>query len=165
MALYLEPVATDGPPTAWGKIRAVLLPLVFLLVGLWICLEAMQLPFGSFRMPAAGFFPLLLGVTLSLLSLVLLAIDLLTEPSGSGAVMSPRPEILMLIGALFASAWLFERVGFLLTMMAFLVVVLKTLGQLRWTTALALALVGSIASYLVFDRVLLITLPSGILPF
>jgi putative tricarboxylic transport membrane protein len=165
MALHLEPVATDGQPTVWEKMRAVLVSIAFLLVGLWICFEAMQLPLGSFRMPAAGFFPLLLGVTLSVLALVLLAVGLTTRPLRAGEGTSPRAEILILIGAIFASAWLFERAGFLLTMMVFLVVVLKALGQLRWITSLALALLGSIASYLLFDRVLMIALPSGILPF
>jgi hypothetical protein len=165
MARHLEPLATDGQPMAWGKVRAVLVPVVFLLIGLWICLQAGQLPFGSFRMPAAGFFPLLLGVTLSVLSLILLAIGLFTAPLGTREALLPRPEIGILIGAIFASAWLFERVGYLLTMVVFLVVVLKTLGQLRWMTALALGLLGSISSYLLFGRVLLIALPSGILPF
>jgi putative tricarboxylic transport membrane protein len=165
MARPLEPGSTDGQSTARGKSWVVMIPIVFLLMGLWICLEAMQLPLGSVRMPAAGFFPLLLGVMLSLLSLVLFASGLLTDPLGSSEVMSPRPEIVMLIGAIFASAWLFERAGYLLTMIVFLVVVLKTLGQLRWITSVALAGLGSIASYLLFDRVLMIALPSGILPF
>jgi putative tricarboxylic transport membrane protein len=165
MALHLEPVAADGQPLAWGKTRAVLVPTTFVLMGLWICFEARQLPLGSFRMPGAGFFPLLLGATLSVLALVLLAVNLVTVPAGAAETIAPRPEILVLIGALFASAWLFERGGYLLTMVVFLLVVLKALAQVRWTTAVVLASIGSIASYLLFDRVLMIALPSGILPF
>jgi putative tricarboxylic transport membrane protein len=165
MARYPESVAIDGQPLAWGKTRVVLAPGIFLLMGLWICLETRQLPLGSFRMPEAGFFPLLLGITLSVLALILLAVNLVTVSPGSGEALAPRPEILVLIGSLFASAWLFERGGYLLTMTVFLVIVLKTLAQVRWMNAVALALLGSIVSYLLFDRILMIALPSGILPF
>ena len=42
---------------------------------------------------------------------------------------------------------------------------LSVLGKMKWPAAVALALVGSVSSYLVFSRALQIALPSGILPF
>ena len=66
-------------------------------------------------MPGAGFFPLLLGLTLSLLSVMLLAMTLASPAGGSTHVWPERPEVLYLVGSLVAAVWLFERAGFLLT--------------------------------------------------
>jgi putative tricarboxylic transport membrane protein len=165
MASHADSTAGGGPPQARQRLRARLVPAVFLLVGLWICLEALQLPIGSVRAPGPGLFPLLLGLAFSLLSLGLLALSWRADPAEAGEVGPVRREVLYLIGAIFAAAWLFERAGFLLTMVAFLAIVLKALAQLRWPAAVAAAAIGGAAAYLLFDRVLLIALPSGILPF
>jgi putative tricarboxylic transport membrane protein len=165
MALQVERQVGDPRPSPWGRANAALIPLIFLLISLWVCWEATQVPFGSFRMPGAGFFPLLLGVTLGLLAFVLLAMNLYGDPGSVAQVTRNRPEILYLIGTMFASVWLFERAGYLLTMALFLGVTMKLLAKTRLPVAVIIALMGSVASYLLFDRVLMIALPSGILPF
>jgi putative tricarboxylic transport membrane protein len=138
---------------------------VFLLLGAWICVEAVQVPVGSFRMPGAGFFPLLLGLALSLLSILLLGMNLASPASEPTQVWPDRPEVLYLVASLGAAVWLFERAGFLLTMTLFLAVALRGLGKMSWTAVTVLSLVGSVTSYVVFSRALLIALPSGILPY
>jgi putative tricarboxylic transport membrane protein len=145
--------------------RASSIAVVFLLLGAWICFEALQVPVGSFRMPGAGFFPLVLGVTLSVFSLMLLGTSLLSPAGASTQFRPERPEVLYLAGSMFVAVWLFERAGFVLTMALFAGVVMKVLGKMNWVAAVTLALVGSVAAYVVFSRVLLIALPSGILPF
>jgi Tripartite tricarboxylate transporter TctB family len=144
--------------------NTVLAALIFFLLGGWICLEASQLPFGGFRMPGAGFFPLLLGVALCLLSLILLLTSLL-GPAETASASPARAEVFYLMAAILAAAWLFERLGFLSTMALFLGVILKVLGKLGWTATVVLAVVGSAAASVLFNRVLLIGLPSGILPW
>jgi putative tricarboxylic transport membrane protein len=147
------------------KARAGSVALVFLLLAAFICFEALQVPFGGLRMPGAGFFPLLLGVTLGVFSLMLLGASLLTPGAGSPDVRPERPEVFYLVGSIFAAVVLFELAGFLLTMVLFVAVVMKVLGKMSWVTAVMLAVVGSVIAYVVFSRVLLIALPSGILPF
>lgn len=138
--------------------------MAFLLLSAGICFEALQVPLGSFRMPGAGFFPLFLGLTLGGLSIMLLAQSLVGPARGSMRVWPEQPEVLYLVGSIIAAAWLFERAGFLLTMALFLGVAMRVLGKMRWVTVVVLALVGSVTSYVVFSRALLIALPSGILP-
>ena len=152
-------------PGAWERVRGGFVPGVFLLLAAWICFEALQVPLGSFRMPGAGFFPFALGLTLAVFSMMLFAISLLNPAAGSTAAWLDRREVLYLVGSVVASAWLFERAGFLLTMVMFLALTTRALGKISWLTAIVLALVGSVAAYVVFGRVLLIALPSGILPF
>lgn len=152
-------------PGAREKAKASFVAVVFLLAGAWICFEGLRVPVGTFRMPGAGFFPLLLGMALSVFSIVLLGMSLVSPGRGSTKVWPERPEVLYLMGSVGAAAALFERAGFLLTMALFLVIAMRVLGKLRWVTAIVLALVGSVASYVVFGRVLLVALPSGLLPF
>jgi hypothetical protein len=165
------PLSSHTPvPGLWTTMRARarrttgLSALLFLCLGVWICLQAGQLPFGSFRMPGAGFFPLLLGATLSLLSLILLGTAFLGRPD-TAPVSSARRDVFYLMGAILMAAWLFERLGFLCTMGLFLGVILKLLGKFGWTATVVLAVVGSVAAYVLFGRVLLIGLPAGILPW
>ena len=152
-------------PAAREKAKAGFVAVVFLLLGVWICFEALQVPLGSFRMPGAGFFPLLLGVTLGVFSLMLLGTSLLSPAGAPTPVRPERPEVLYLVGIIFVAAWLFEPAGFLLSMALFASVVMKVLGTMNWVTAVVLAVVGSVTAYVVFSRVLLIALPSGLLPF
>jgi putative tricarboxylic transport membrane protein len=150
---------------ARDEAKATVVPVAFLFLGAWICVEALQVPVGSLRMPGAGFFPLLLGMTLSVMSISLLGMCLL-NPVGSSTDLGPeRSEVFYLVASMFAAVWLFERAGFLLTMILLAGVVMKVLGRMSWGTALVLAAMGSLAAYVVFSRVLQIALPSGILPF
>jgi putative tricarboxylic transport membrane protein len=146
------------------RAKASAVAVAFLLLGAFICVEALQVPFGSVRMPGAGFFPLILGLAVGAFSLMLLGVTLTSPPGAAAHVWPERPEVVYLAGTLLASVWLFERAGFLLTMTLFLAVAMRVLGKMSWLRALVLALVGSVAAYVVFSRGLLIALPSGILP-
>jgi putative tricarboxylic transport membrane protein len=152
-------------PGARERAKAGIVAVIFLLVGAWICYEALLVPVGSVRMPGAGFFPLVLGTALSVLALMLLGVGLLSSASETTRVWPTRPEVLYLAGSIIVAVWLFERAGFLLTMALFLGTTVRVLGTLSWLTVVMVAVVGSVASYVVFGRVLLIALPSGILPF
>ena len=139
--------------------------VVFLLLATWICIEALRVPVGNFRMPGAGFFPLVLGLALGGLSFLLLALGLIS-PAGAPVRLWPeRPEVLYLVVSMVVAMWLFERAGFLVTMALFLGAAIRVMGKLPWTTTAVLAVIGSVASYVVFSRALQIALPSGILPF
>jgi hypothetical protein len=139
--------------------------VVFLALAGFICFEAFQVPIGTVRMPGAGFFPLLLGVLLGLLSVGLLAMSVVGAPGHATRIWPDEPAVLWLVASVLVAVALFERAGFVLTMALFLVAAMRVLGTRSWTTVLTLALGGSIGSYVVFGRVLQIALPSGVLPF
>ena len=138
---------------------------VFLLLAAFICFEALLVPVGTVRMPGAGFFPLLLGVTLGVLAVTLFGLSLLGANQEPMRVWPDQPEVLHLVGILVVAIALFERVGFVITMALFLGASMRVLGTRRWGMLVTLSLVGSIGAYVVFSRILLIALPSGILPF
>lgn len=149
------------PPPRADRVRASAVAAAFLLLSAVICWEAVQVPVGSFRMPGAGFLPLLLGLTLGALSLGLLVQGLVNPLPGSSRIWPERPEVLYLVGSLAAAVWLFERAGFLIAMALFLAVAMKVLGTRSWAIVVVAALVGSAASYVVFSRALQIALPAG----
>jgi putative tricarboxylic transport membrane protein len=159
--VVFDPMGSRG----WERIKAGSVPGVFLLLAAWICFEALQVPLGSFRMPGAGFFPLALGLALGALSVMLLGLGLLSPASGSTDAWPERRVGFYLVASIVAAVWLFEHAGFLLTMTLFLALTTRVLGKISWLTAVVLAVAGSAAAYVVFSRVLLIALPSGILPF
>jgi putative tricarboxylic transport membrane protein len=150
---------------AGERIKVSAVSAIFLLLSVWICWEALQVPLGSFRMPGAGFFPLFLGLTLGALSVLLLVQGLVTRARRSSRVWPERPEVLYLVASVVAAVWLFERAGFLVAMTLFLGVAMRVLGTKSWSTVVVAAVVGSVASYVVFSRALHIALPSGIVPF
>jgi len=151
---------------AGTRVKSAAVPVVFLLLSAWICVEAVQVPLGSFRMPGAGFFPLGLGLTLGVLSIVLLGMNLRRPADGVTFLGPPkRSEVLYLVGSLVAAVWLFERAGFVITMALFVAVVLRVLGRMSWVKVVVLGMVSSLTAYVVFSRLLLIALPSGVLPF
>jgi putative tricarboxylic transport membrane protein len=152
-------------PSASARLKASVAPTVFLLVALGVCLEAMQVPLGSFRMPGAGFFPLALGLALALCSTLLLAMSLARPAFGSTEGWPEQRAVFYLTACVIVAVWLFERAGFLLTMTLFLTATTRILGGLGWLTAVVVAVIGSTAAYVVFGRLLVIALPSGILPF
>jgi putative tricarboxylic transport membrane protein len=150
---------------ARGRLKSSVVAAVFLLTGVWICLEALQVPFGSLRMPGAGFFPMVLGVALSALAVMLFGLGWTSREGNTERVWPDTPDVLYVTAILILSAWLFERAGFLISMAVFLVVSIKVLGRGRWLPVLATAVIGSVVSYWVFVRLLQISLPSGILGF
>ena len=147
------------------RVKAGAVAVAFLLVGGWICLEAVQVPFGTLRMPGAGFFPLVLGVTLSVLALTLLGMSLLSPSIGPTRVWPDRPEVLYVMAILLVTVWLFDRAGFLITMALFLAVSTQVLGRRSWVMTVVVAVVGSVTAYWVFGRLLQISLPGGMLRF
>ena len=150
---------------AHGRLKSCVVATVFLLTGVWICVEALQVPFGSLRMPGAGFFPMVLGVALGVLAVMLFVMGWAGREVDTERVWPDTPAVLYVTGILVLSAWLFERAGFLIAMGVFLAVSIKVLGRGRWLTVLATAVIGSVTSYWVFVRLLQISLPGGILGF
>jgi hypothetical protein len=57
---------------------------------------------------------------------------------------------------------MFERAGFILATVALLAFLFGTLARYRWPIAIAVAVVVTLASYLVFHTGLQVRLPAGV---
>jgi putative tricarboxylic transport membrane protein len=125
--------------------------------------EASQLPFGTVRSPGQGFFPWWLGLTLALLSLVLLA-------SSVTARSAIRPDeargrvakVVALLAVLIVYVVALEPLGYPLCTFLLVLFMLRIIEPHRWPTALTMAGLTSAGSYLLFAVWLKVPLPSGL---
>lgn len=124
--------------------------------------SARLLPYGVVRNPGPGFFPWWLGLSLGLLSLVLLGQTLLgpSEPRDEGASRRWR-KVLGVLVVLAAYALALEPVGYPIVTFLLVLFTLRVTEPHRWPLALGMALLAAGGSYLVFAVWLSVPLPAG----
>ena len=135
--------------------------LVFLALGVGVCVQAARLGFGSVLAPEPGFFPWIGG-----LMLAGLAVSLVIRAGQSGTAAAPRGDWrrpALLLAALVVYVPLLEPLGYPVTTMGLCVVALRILRTRRWSVTLAVSVVLALATYLLFRRGLGVELPAGTL--
>lgn len=133
-----------------------------------ICFEAGRLPFGTSKSPGPALLPFGSGILLFLLTVVFV---LKSGPrtgkwSDSAAVLWHGlhwKRVLSTLFSLILYALLVEKLGYLITTSMLMFSLFWAKGPRRWLIALAGALAVSILSFIFFDMVLKVRLPSGIL--
>ncbi len=143
--------------------------LVFLAIGIFIAVESTNLKFYTDMGPGAGFFPLLIGIGMSALSVVWLGqVTLRPDESMEEGFLPNRSgtiRILSIVAALVALVVLQDHLGYRVTMFAFLVFLLYALGRQNLLVTVLVALAGSFGIYYVFDHWLQVTLPAASVEF
>lgn len=116
--------------------------------------------------PGAGFFPFWLGVSLLILSLILLLKNTVLKSSLKDENPLPGKEgllrILSIMGSLLVGILLFERIGFLIMMFAVVAFLLIVLERYRWYSGILISLVMVFAVYGIFKIWLNVPLPVGL---
>jgi putative tricarboxylic transport membrane protein len=134
----------------------------FLLVGIGCALGSLQLPLGTPLDPKPGFFPLLAGIFLSGLSILyLLRAFLKGSPERRTFVAKWRPGLLII--GLFIYSIILDPVGYVVAMIVLSLAILRILETTTWWKLAAISLAASIGSYILFDRILGVNLPLGLL--
>ena len=113
-----------------------------------------------------GFFPLVLSVLLAFLSLMtLLRAWLQAKPTQEVfQLLGPgRRKFFLYFTSLLAYALIFPKVGFSLTLTAFLILILKIAEKQSWKRTLAVTLITVALSNILFIVFLSVPLPEGIL--
>lgn len=143
--------------------------IVWLLFALYICIESMRLPLGSFRDPGPGFLPLLVGIILGILSTVSFFQACKNEAQALRTSWYPKERWKSLTGVLMALmvyAGVLEIIGFLLSTFLFLVFLFRSgLESRSWFWAIGGSALTSFACYAVFDLWLRTQLPKGFFGF
>jgi putative tricarboxylic transport membrane protein len=144
----------------------LLAALIWFGIGVAIAVGAYNLGIGALGSPGPGLFAFLIGMGMASLALSVAVNAVRTEPA-TGAGMWPQRAgaISVVIAALAFYTLTLERIGFFLSTFLFLLALLGTLSRASWM-ATALASVGiTLGSYLVFAKLLKISLPAGALGF
>lgn len=127
---------------------------------------SLTLPLGTVNSPGPGLFPLVLAVLLALLSIGLI-IEQVKEGFSTRFVTEVLREegvqVAMFCALYFAYALTFERAGFILSTGMFLVLVYVLVLRKSILAAIAYAALVTVPIYWLFDRLLSVSLPAGLL--
>lgn len=151
-------LAVRRPAGAWAT-QAVLAA-----VGVYVAASSSELGIWTPEGPGPGFFPLVLAIGLVLLSVAWFVQTPRVEP----VPIDDQRTLWRAAGATIASlivlAVVLELIGFQVSMFAFLMFHLRWLGRVRWLTAVAVSLLGSVGAFHLFSDLLLVPLPVATVP-
>ena len=138
----------------------------WLIFSMLICIESYRLDIGSFHAPGTGFFPFWVGMVFGALSLLLLVFTFVRE--GKRAEISEKVRwrsIILVLASLFIYAVVLEKIGFVLSTLLFIGALLMIIERKKWHIVAIIALLSTLAFYIVFQVWLQSNLPKGILGF
>jgi hypothetical protein len=138
------------------RVSAIAL-VVFALLVIW---ESRQFPLGGFRQPGPAFIPILLALLL-LIFAVFLVLTSSRAPSLSSISWTEWRHVLAVLAASLFSAFAIERLGYRLTVLLVLGVLVKLVEQRGWVVSLSFAFSLSFGSFFLFYTVLRVPLPQG----
>lgn len=132
------------------------------LLGIGAVLGAIRLKVGSPTEPQPGFFPFLGGLSLVVLSSVIFFKGWVGKSQKKVAFGEVgRPVLLLLV--LIALVAVLDGVGYVIGTFIASVLILRILNVKSWRTLILTSLCLSIGTYILFDKLLGIDLPVGIL--
>lgn len=137
--------------------------LCFFAIGLAVIVEAIFLDVGTVTEPRAGFFPLLSGIALAVFSANLFLRVWRTRHSEAwqfGYVWGP---VLMIAGSTLYTI-IFNVAGYTLSTIFLSILVLRMLEIRSWRTTILVSIFVSLGSYILFDGILGVDMPAGLLP-
>ena len=144
--------------------------LCWLAFGLLCLYGSVLLGLGTMREPGPGFFPFLAGCFFTLLALIVFVRSLVPGRGFQARISSlwkgaiwhrPLAVGLLMTGYILA----LERIGFLLTSLMVLLIMLRAVEKFPWWKAILISIISSGCTFLLFNVLLKTTLPTGIFGF
>lgn len=138
--------------------------IFFLLIGVAIVAFSSIIEVGSFDNPGPGLFPLLSGIILTCLSLILLIkATKLPEVDIFNLSKEGHIRVFGLPGAIILYAIVVDFLGFVIATFFLLTYFLKFISKYSWKRAILFALLAALSTYLIFNILLEVGLPSGLM--
>lgn len=143
--------------------------LFWLVIGLGLSIWTLSsYKIGSLTQPGEGYLSLVLGILLTLFSLILLIGQIKKRPGAKRAVLTAASfiglkKIVYTFLIMIAAAIFFERLGYLLTFFFMMVLLFKASGPQSWTRILIMTVLTTAGVYVLFILLLEVQLPHGIL--
>jgi putative tricarboxylic transport membrane protein len=144
--------------------------LVWLTVGIVLCVGAFRLSLGTFRNPGPGFLPFITGAILAVLSFIVLLQSWRTEKTKQKTPPffinkeKAWKAALTLIALLVYSIGM-DYLGFLVSTTIFLAFLFSVVDPQRWYIVIFGSILASVISYTIFEILLKSPLPKGIFEF
>ena len=137
-----------------------------LILGIVVIVGSVQLGFGSLKQPGAGLFPFLAGVTIVVAEFVVIVSFIFQKRRQHPAFLldkSAFKTLAALTAILVGWIVLMPFLGYILVTFAAVLTFAKLLGLEGWMKPLALSAGTSLAIHVLFDRLLYLDLPRGLL--
>ncbi len=141
--------------------------LIWLLLGVYLCLSSIALKLGTLHKPGPGFISFISGALLVVLGIMLM----FSRTGSAGAGFFSRefwhnwPNFVIPLGALFGYLVLMQPLGFIPTSFVFLFILFKLFQPKSWLKPLMFSAVTSVVTYYVLSVWLQCQFPKGILTF
>ncbi len=140
------------------------LNLIWIVLGIAIASLAPRYTLLDAAGPGGGFLPLVTGLIIALCGLALLFSSGNTVSTNWPAA-SVWARMAAIVAGLAAIAIVMPHLGFILTVVPVMVVLMQAVERQSWATVLIVSVVSTIAVYLLFTRLLGTSLPRGLLGF
>jgi len=138
----------------------------FVVLGIASALGSWRLELGTFKTPGAGLVPFLISVILIILSIIVVITSHEIRRSfqevlniWSGVDIK---KIVLVLVYLLGYAFCLEKIGYITTTLIFFLILLKTVGSLKWRVVIITSVLAVSLSYVMFVVFLKVQLPSGI---
>jgi drug/metabolite transporter (DMT)-like permease len=134
--------------------------LMFVVVGVVFGVGATHYSMGSSARPGAGYFPLLLGVLLTVIGAIVLfkALTIETEAGDPVGTIAWRP-LVVIVGAIVLFGFTIDRLGLMLAVPLLIVISSLAGDEFHWVGVIANAVVLTLFSWLIFVYGLKLTIP------
>ena len=151
--------------TGRALVGEVLFGCVILAFGIVALAGSVQLGFGSLSQPGAGLFPFFAGLMIVIAAPIAIANSIVRRESESELIL--KKNGLRTLGVMIAvfAAWILAMptLGYVAVTFAAVLVLARLLGLEGWLKPLALSVATALATYVLFDRLLYLDLPRGLL--
>jgi len=138
--------------------------LIGLALGLFVIWSGIKLKIGSINDPGSGFVLFYTGLLMCVFSATII-VAAVTEGGptfGSRWEGTRWSKPLLIIACLTAFSFALDPLGFLLSAIPLMLLLLRAIDPVRWSLTIPLAILAPLGVWWVLKRLLLIQLPSGI---
>src|SRR6187455_639883 len=138
--------------------------LIGLALGVFVVWSGLKLKLGTINDPGSGYVLFYTGILMCMFAATII-IAAVTE---GGATFGARwkdarwTKPSLVIASLIAFSFALDTLGFLLSMVPLMLLLLRLVDPVRWSLAIPIALLAPLGVWWVLKRLLLIQLPSGI---
>jgi ABC-type Fe3+-siderophore transport system permease subunit len=147
------------------KMRDLVSSLIWMVLGAFFVVGALQQGLIRKGVPGPGFLPFISGLALILVSLFVLIPALRRTETDEKILFFPEQDsfkkLSMGILALFSFGFAMLHVGYILTTFVFMLFMARIMRSRSWWTAALVALLTSALTYILFEVLLAVHLPKG----
>ena len=143
----------------------LLVYIVLFFLGIVIGWFSLRLDYGEIAQPGSGFLPFWCSVLIATISLGLFLQQLFKrkDRSQEGAFHGIDPlKPLAILGAMVLYTLVFEKIGFVLANIVFLVLIFRLVWKKRWGFILKATILIDLAFYTILQVLMKVELPQGI---